>query len=193
MSRAGVLRAGAALVASATGVAALAGRATAATVPDADLTYLRLLVAAELLKADFESQALTSRKLAPAATALVRRMRADDRAHYDRLATLLAGAGQSPATAGDIDFAYPRGSFGSQASIAKLAWKLTTLSLGGYLGAVENVQTPQLRLPLGQIAANEAQQLSALSQLLRRPMIGGAFAPALQIDAVSAALDAYES
>ena len=55
------------------------------------------------------------------------------------------------------------------------------------------MQTPRLRLPLGQIAANEAQQVGALAQLLGRPLIGGAFAAALQIDAVSAALDEFES
>ena len=45
----------------------------------------------------------------------------------------------------------------------KLAASLEDLTLGAYLGAVENVQTPQLRLPIGQIAANEAQHVSALA------------------------------
>jgi hypothetical protein len=75
----------------------------------------------------------------------------------------------------------------------KLAWKLATLALGAYLGAVANVQTPEVRLPLGQVAANEAQQVSALAHLLGRRLIGGAFAAAMPIDAVSAVLDEYES
>jgi len=74
-----------------------------------------------------------------------------------------------------------------------LAWKLTSLALGAYLGALENVQTPSIRLPLAQIAANEAQQLSALAPLVGRQAIGAAFAAALPIDVVSAALDEYES
>jgi hypothetical protein len=120
-------------------------------------------------------------------------MRAADEAHYAGLAALMNDAGQPPATAGDIDFSYPRGSFSSARSAATLAWKVTSLALGAYLGALEQVQTPSVRLPLGQIAANEAQQLSALAALLGRPAIGSAFAAALPIDGVSAALDDYES
>jgi hypothetical protein len=67
------------------------------------------------------------------------------------------------------------------------------MTLGAYLGALENVQVPRLRLPLAQIAANEAQQLSALAPALGRPTIGRAFAAALPIDTVSASLDRYES
>jgi hypothetical protein len=184
---------GALLAASGSGLGALAGTAAAAGVPDGDLSFLRLLVATELLKADFEAQALASGGLTSAVAALVRRMHTDDTAHYSGLSVLMTNAGQTPANAGDIDFSYPRGSFGSQDSIAKLAWRLAALTLGAYLGAVENVQTSQLRLPLGQIAANEAQQLSALAPLLGRPTIGGAFARSLPIGAVSAALDEFES
>ena len=75
----------------------------------------------------------------------------------------------------------------------KLATSLETLTLGAYLGAVENIQTAQLRLPIGQIAANEAQHVSALADAAGKPIIGRPFAASLQIDAVSAALDAYES
>jgi hypothetical protein len=188
-----LLRRGALLAFATAGAGTLAAPAAAAGVPDSDLAYLRLLVATELLKADFEARALASGKLEAPGAALVRRMRADDRVHYKGLASLLNGAGHPPATAGDIDFHYPRGSFASQRPIGKLAWKLTSLGLGAYLGAVESVETAQLRLPLGQIAANEAQQLSALAALLGRPTIGSAFATSLRIDAVSAGLDAYES
>ena len=97
-------------------------------------------------------------------------MLADENAHYNGLATLIAGAGQIPATADDINFAYPDGTFDSQASIAKLATSFESLTLGAYLGAVENVQTPQLRLPIGQIAANEAQHVSALAVAAGKPL-----------------------
>jgi hypothetical protein len=58
---------------------------------------------------------------------------------------------------------------------------------------VEGLQAPEVRGPVAQIAANEAQHVSAYAQLLGRPVVGKAFAPTLPIDAVSAALDAYES
>jgi Ferritin-like domain len=191
LSRGGVLR----LALAGAGLATLGGPAAAlaAGVPDVDVSYLRVLVATELLKTDFASTALASGRLGARSTGLVRRVRGDDGAHYAGLAALLGGAGQAPATADDIDFSYPKGSFGSERSILGLAWKLGTLTLGAYLGAVENVLTATLRLPIGQIAANEAQQLSALAAVVGRPAIGGAFAGSLAIDAVSSALDEYES
>jgi hypothetical protein len=192
MNRAGLLRTGVGGGAALLGVGVWAEPAAAA-VPDVDLSYLRLLVATELLKADFATQAAASGKLGTPAAGIVQRMHAADNAHYTGLAALMSDAGQPPATAGDIDFSYARGSFASARSAAALAWKLTSLALGAYLGALENVQTPSIRLPLGQIAANEAQQLSALAHLVGRQAIGGAFAAALPIDVVSAALDNYES
>lgn len=197
LSRAGLLRRGAAgsgaLLLSGSAVSVFATAAGAATLPDNDLTYLRLLVGAELLAADFQAQAIASGKLTPALAGATKQMLADEKAHYNSLSTLITGAGQVPATSDDINFTYPKRSFGTEASMLKLASSIETLTLGAYLGAVENIQTAQLRLPIGQIAANEAQHVSAMAVAAGKPIIGRAFAPALQIDAVSAALDAYES
>jgi rubrerythrin len=196
-SRAGLLRRGAAgggaLLVSGSAVSALASSAAAATISDNDLSYLRVLIGAELLDIDFQTQALASGKLDSASSALFKQMLGDENAHYRGLSNLMTGAGQVPATSDDITFTYPKGSFDSQASIMKLAASLEELTLGGYLGAVQNVQAPQLRLPIGQIAANEAQHVSTLAVSAGRPAIGSAFAPSLQIDAVSAALDDYET
>lgn len=196
LSRRQLLRRGAAgggLVLSGSAFAALAGRADAAAPPDNDLAYLRLLVGAELLAADFQSRALASGKLSRHSKTVIRKIAADEKAHYAKLAQLVAAAGQPPATAGDIDFSYPKGSFASQASMLRLGAQLETLILGAYLGAVENVETPELRLPVGQIAANEAQHSGALAALRGGAVIGKAFAPSFQIDAASAALDRFES
>jgi rubrerythrin len=198
LSRAGLLKRGAlgggAFLVSASGVSAFARAASADTIPDGDLAYLRLLIAAELLAVDFQGSALASGKLQRnGARALFRRIRADEKAHYAHLAALMTAASQTPATSADIDFTYPKGSFRSQASIVKLAGRLERLSVGAYVGAVENVQTPALRLAIGQIAANEAQHEGALAALAGRSAIGKAFAPAMQIGAVSDALDEFES
>jgi hypothetical protein len=197
LSRNALLRHGAvgggAVVFSSSAAGALAGRACAATVPDSDLAYLRLLVAGELLAADFHARALASGRLRPRSAAVIRKMAADEKAHHAALARLLTDSGQTPAGAGDIDFAYPRGSFGSEPSMMKLAAQIETLVLGAYLGAIENLHTAELRLPIGQIAANEAQHVGALAALAGRAVIGRAFAPSLQIDAASAALDRFES
>ena len=124
-SRAGLLRRGAAgggaLLVSGSAVSALASSAAAATISDNDLSYLRVLIGAELLDIDFQTQALASGKLDSASSALFKQMLGDENAHYRGLSNLMTGAGQVPATSDDITFTYPKGSFDSQASIMKLA------------------------------------------------------------------------
>ncbi|HEY2208944.1 MAG TPA: ferritin-like domain-containing protein [Gaiellaceae bacterium] len=194
-TRADLLRRGAvgALLVSASGLTAFAGAASAATIPDADLAYLRLLIAGELLALDFQDRALASGKLRHDARPVFRKMRADEKAHYTKLANVLTAAGGTPATAGDIDFSYPKGSFHGEGSILRLAEQIERLLVGAYLGAVENVETPELRQPIGQIAANEAQHAGAVAELAGGGVIGRAFAPALQMAAASDALDRFES
>jgi ferritin-like protein len=184
---------GAALLGSTGALGAIAAPARAAGIPDADLAYLRVLIGVELLKVDFDEQALAAKRLRGTTLALVRRMLRDDKAHRVGLSALVQGAGQTAATPDDVDFSYPKGSFGSHGATVKLGRRLTILALGAYLGAVQNVQTPELRLPLAQIAANEAQQVGAYAQLLGAPFVGSAFAASMQIEAVSSALDEYES
>jgi rubrerythrin len=185
---------GGALIVSASGLSVLPGVASAAdTLPDGDLAYLRLLIAAELLAVDFQTRAVGSGKLQHAARTLLQRMRSDETAHYTKLAALLTAAGQTPATSADIDFSYPKGTFRSQASLTKLAARLERLQLGAYVGALGNVETAEVQFLLGQIAANEAQHAGALAALHGGSVIGKAFAPALSIGQVSDALDEYES
>jgi rubrerythrin len=184
---------GGALLVSASGLAVLPAVASAdGTLPDGDLAYLRLLIAAELLAVDFRTRALGSGKLRHAARTLLHRLRSDEKAHYDRLAAVMRAAGQTPATSADIDFSYPHRTFRGQASITQLAARLEHLLVGAYLGAVENVETAQVRLPIGRIAANEAQHAGALAALHGEPVVGKAFAQAMSMGAVSNALDEYE-
>lgn len=167
---------------------------TVVALPDADLAYLRLLIGAELLAIDFHRRGLAAkRKLGAALTATFRRALADERSHYAALGKSLVDAGQPATGPGDVDFSYPRGSFASRAAIARLGWRIESVLLGSYLGAVESVQTPELRLPVGQIAANEAQHLSAVAPAAGKARIGRAFPVALSIEAASDALDAFES
>jgi hypothetical protein len=167
---------------------------SAAALPDNDLAYLRLLIGAELLAIDFHTNAIAARKkLGAALTATFRRALADERSHYAVLSKAIVDAGQPSTGPGDVDFTYPRGSFATRASIARLGWRIESLLLGSYLGAVENVQTPDLRLPVGQIAANESQHVSAVAPAAGKARIGRAFPVALSIEAASDALDAFES
>jgi Ferritin-like domain len=195
LSRAGLLRRGAvgggALLA---GASALRLAPAAAAAPsDEDLAYLRLLIGVELLEVDFGRQSLAAKTMSSDAARVVGRILAQDKAHLEGLSSLIAGAGQIPTMADDIDFAYPKGTFDSAESIIELAATLEDVALGAYLGAVGNVQAPLWRRPLGQIAASEALHVGALSAAVGRPVLGRAFTPSLPMDAVSAVLDRYES
>jgi NAD(P)-dependent dehydrogenase (short-subunit alcohol dehydrogenase family) len=191
LDRATLVRRGAGLLAG--GAALGLAPAAFAAVPDEDLAYVRLLIGVELLEVDFQARALASSRLDPQTGRLLRTIATQEKAHLTGLSVLVTNAGQVPATADDVDFAYPKGTFASAAKIQRLADTIETLALGAYLGAVENVQTAAWRLPLGQIAATESRHVGALAAAAGKPVLGRAFAPSLQIDAVSAALDVYES
>jgi hypothetical protein len=165
-------------------------RASAATTPDGDLAYARLLVALELLSLDFYSRAIGA---AGGSQLELRRARAAERRHYDVVAAVLTNEGQVPATAQDIDFSYPRGSFASNATIARLGVRLESLSLGAYLGAVRGLQTQLYREHAARAAASEAQHLTVFAGAVGGRRLGPPLPPALSIDRVSDALDAYTS
>ncbi len=120
---------------------AVAGRASADTIPDGDLAYARLLVGAELLALDFHTLAIASKELNGDALRYAKRALFNEEEHYKTVSEILSGAGQPPAVTADFDFAYPKGAFTSKASIAKLGVTLETIFLGAYLGAVDGLQT----------------------------------------------------
>ncbi len=184
------VKGGAALLFVGSAAGMLAG-AAAAALPDNDLAYVRLLVAAELLGADFYTNAKQAQPYGPAGSKALERALFNEGEHYTSLAAILTGAGQTPATADDIDFTYPSGSFDSTAAVTKLAVELETVFLGAYLGAVAAVQTASLKLPLATIAANQAQHLTTFSELLGRAPFDLSFPVALSIGDASDALDPF--
>jgi hypothetical protein len=171
----------------------LAGPAAADTIPDADLAYARLLVAAELLASDFYGQAIASKRFGGDALKYLKRANFNEQEHYQAMAGILSGAGQTPAVADDFDFVYPKGSFASRASIAKLGVTLETAFLGAYLGAVDGLQTSALKQPAARIAASEAQHLSVFTLHSGGDPVGISFPGSLTIDEASNALDAFSN
>ena len=183
---------GAMLVLAGSAFGSLASPASAAAAPsDADLAYARLLLAVELLALDFYGTAIGSRRFEGGVLRELRLARADERRHYDASAAILTSANQVPATAADIDFTYPKGSFASRVSIVRLGVRLESLALGAYLGAVEGYEAGPYRQRAAQAAANEAQHLSVLSAAGGGRRIGAAFPEAFSIDRVSNILDRY--
>lgn len=158
-----------------------------------DLAYLRLLVAGELLAVDFQGRGLASGKLRRPASALARAIRSDEHEHYALLAALMVAAGQTPARAGDIDFSYPAATFRSQRSIVEFGLELERVLGGGYIDALEKVQTPALRATMARILANEAQHYGALAALENEPVIEKPFPSPVRADVMSNFLGTYES
>jgi rubrerythrin len=174
------------------GVGALAADAQAETLPDNDLAYLRLVIASELLAIDFYTRAVAARKYKANAPTL-RKALADEKAHYTALTKELTAAGQTATTAADIDFTYPRGSFVSRASIARLGVRLEGIFVGVALGAAAGLQTEALRLQVAQIAASESRHLATFAFLTGRSPVGPAFPASLSLDRATSALSAFES
>jgi hypothetical protein len=171
----------------------LAGQASADAISDSDLAYARLMVAAELLAADFYGQVIEAKQFDGQELKALKRALFNEQEHYTSVALILSDAGQPPAVAADIDFAYPKGSFASKASIAALGVTLETLFVGAYLGAVGGLQAAALKQPLARIAASEAQHLSVVTGLTGRDPVGISFPAPLSIDEASDALDTYTS
>jgi hypothetical protein len=192
LSRAALLARSGKVAAAVVGASAFGGLAARASagVPDGDLAYARLLVALELLSFDFYTRAI---RAGGGSQLELRRARAAERRHYDVAAAVLTDAGQVPATAQDIDFSYPRGSFASGVAIARLGVRLESLSLGAYLGAVRGLQTPLYREHAARAAASEAQHLTVFAGAVGGRRLGPPLPAALSVDRVSDALDAYTS
>ena len=183
MNRSGFLVAAAAL--------AVAPSALADGLPDSDLAHARLLVAVELLLLDFYGRAVAAKRFRAPGLDVLRRAQANEAEHLTAVSGILTGAGQVPATADDIDFAYPARTFASAEGIARVGQKLEQLALGAYLGAVDGVRATALKQPLARIAACEAQHLAAFRGEATGHELGQSFPPALTIDEASDALDAY--
>jgi hypothetical protein len=191
LSRAELLRCGGGGGAAILLAGVLPAEAHAAGPSDNDLAYARLLVAVELLAIDFYRRALRSAQLGSAAAAALKHSLTDERKHYRAVGAILLAAGETPLTAADIDFSYPRRAFGGRASLAGLGARLESLFLGAYLGAVAGFEASESKLTAARIAASEAQHLSVFTGEARGQRIGPAFPRALTIDRASNALDAF--
>ncbi len=184
---------GAAFLLTSSVAEAFTGSAAADTISEDDLAYARLLVGAELLALDFYVRAIGSKQFGRDASKSLKRARFNEQEHSRAVSAILSEAGQAPASAADFDFSYPKGTFASKASIAKLGVRLETAFLGAYLGAVDGLQTDVLKQPVARIAASEAEHLSLFRRLSGNDPIGISLPRPLTIDEASDALDAFTS
>ena len=172
--------------------AAVAPSAALAAAPsDADLANARLLVVVELLLLDFYARAAKAGRFGVRGRDALARARFNEQEHLASVSLVLTNAGQTPATADDIDFTYPKDAFASLGKTAAVGRDLERLAAGAYLGAVDSAVDRTLALPLARIAASEAQHLAVFQQEATGHALGPSFPEALTIQAASDALAGY--
>jgi hypothetical protein len=178
---------GAAGAAGAAGLAlGHAGGANAAT--DDDLAFANFGLASSYLLADFYGRALQAGRLGPAARPTLRQGRTASNLQARALTDLLAGAGDTPATAEDFEFAWPAAAMATAPAIRRTGLTVLDAARGAYQTASATLSESSYRVLFASLAASVAEQAGALA------LPGAAVEPfpvALDLEAASAALEAY--
>ena len=179
--------AGAAALLTASGLASAARSAA----PESDYAYAQFGVGAEYLLADFYGQAVASKKFSGVELAALRRAQFNAGEHLAALTKILSDGAQPVAAAADFTFTYPKGTFGSRASIAKTGLMIEQAVLGTYLSAAVSVSVPAFREVFARVLASSAEHVSVLSRIATGRPIGNSFPDLLTLEAASDALDPY--
>ncbi len=175
------------------GVLAADAPTAAAGIGPADIPVVTLALAAELLGAEFYTQALAAKVFDQAEARSLGRALFNEGEHYTATAKFLSGAGQTPGQASDFDFTFPAKAFASRKSTAQLGIQLETAFLGIYLGGVASLQDAGTRGVFARIAASQAEHLSLFSGVVLDKPIGMSFPVPLTVEEGSAALDPFIS
>ncbi|WP_217922626.1 ferritin-like domain-containing protein [Miltoncostaea oceani] len=125
-----------------------------------DVEIAKLAATAELLAVDVYSRAITTGFFTADVLAYMEAARQNEQDHYDTLAGVLGADAPK-----GLKFKYPAGTFASAKSIAATGVALETAFVGAYLGAVEALESVDLKAVAGQVAANEAQHLTTFKRL----------------------------
>jgi hypothetical protein len=185
--------AGGAAVALTGGVFASEAAAGAEAIGPGDIPVVTLALAAELLGAEFYTQALAAKVFGGDETRYLKRALLNEGEHYTATAKFLTDAGQTPGQAGDFDFTFPAKAFATRRSSAQLGLQLETAFLGIYLGGAGSVQDAGTRGAFARIASSQAQHLSVFSRIVVDRPIGLSFPVPLSVEDGSAALDPFIS
>jgi hypothetical protein len=133
-----------------------------AALTDLDLAIARQAVAAEILAIAFYTQALASKQLGNGELKYLKRAQFNEQEHLKAVSDVLTAAGQTPSTSDDFTITFPKNSFTTAGSIAKLGVTLETGFVGAYLGAVDGVSDAGLKTTAAD-RASESQHLSVFS------------------------------
>jgi rubrerythrin len=172
---------------------ARAAPAASGPLTELDLAQARLAVGAELLAIEFYTRAIASRKVRGDDLKDLRRTLRNEQDHLAAVSQILSGAGETPATADDFTFTFPKGTFASPRSIGRAGAALETILVGTYLGAVDAFTAGDLKTTAARIAASEAEHLSVFSGLASGRPVGISFPAPLDYETASDLLDPYLS
>jgi hypothetical protein len=161
------------------------GAAHAAT--DDELAYGNFGLAAAYLAADYYARALDAGKLDAGRT--LRSGRSASLAQARTLTDLITGAGDTPATAEDFEFAWPDSAFETAASTRRTGLDVLRPTLGAYQSAAATVVMPSYRVLYASLGASLGQQIGALAGPTGER--AEPFPPALDLETASAALEGY--
>jgi rubrerythrin len=125
-----------------------------------DVAIAKLAATAELLAIDVYGRAIDTGFFKADVLAYMEAARQNEQDHYDALAWVIGSAAPK-----GVKFTYPAGTFASAKSIAATGVALETAFVGAYLGAVEALESNDLKAVAGQIGANEAQHLTTFTRL----------------------------
>lgn len=184
---------GAGLLVESADAAEPAPATTSDALTDLDLAFARLAVGVEILSVGFYTEAIATRRFAGDTGKALKRALFNEGEHLTAMSQLLSGAGQTPSTTDDFSITFPKGTFDSRGSIARLGLVLETAALGAYLGTVDSASQSDLRTTAARIAANEAQHESVFSALTSNRALGISFPEPVGLETASDLLDAYLS
>ena len=156
---------------------------------DEDLAYANFGLAAAYLAADYYSRALHGGKLGRDGVRTLHAGRGASLAHARALSELITGAGDTPATAEDFEFAWPAKVFATASSTRKTGLDVLRPTLGAYQSAAAIVAIPAYRILYASLGASLGQQIGALAGPIGDP--AEPFPPALDLETASAALEGY--
>ncbi len=125
-----------------------------------DVAIAKLAATAELLAIDVYGRAIATGFFTADVLAYMEAARQNEQDHYDALAGVLGSAAPK-----GVKFMYPAGTFAGAKSIAATGVALETAFVGAYLGAVEALESNDLKGVAGLIGANEAQHLTTFKRL----------------------------
>jgi hypothetical protein len=175
------------------GIVAAGASPASAAIGQPDIPVVTLALAAELLGAEFYSQALAAKVFATDESTYLQKALFNEGQHYTAGAKFLTDAGQTPGQASDFDFTFPAKGFATRRNASALGMRLETSFLGIYLGGAASLQDPGTRAVFAQIAASQAQHLSLFSGIVLNKPVGMSFPTPLSLEDGSAALDPFIS